>query len=82
MYVLDEPDPHAVAAIEALPADALRRLADVYKVLTMAPWNGTPLRSGNPNGNMLTMPFGERGLVTYLVFEDERRVFVVRVQWI
>jgi len=28
------------------------------------------------------MPFGERGLVTYLMLEPQREVYIVRVQWI
>ncbi len=28
------------------------------------------------------MPFGEGGLVTYIVLEQQREVYIVRVQWL
>ncbi|WP_157570703.1 hypothetical protein [Microtetraspora malaysiensis] len=57
-------------------------MADAYRLLKTAPRSGAPLQAANPDGNMLTMEFGERGLVTYMVLEEQGKVFIVRVQWI
>ena len=82
MYAIGEPDPIAQAQIAALPADAVRSLAEVFEALSMSPWSGTPVKRENPACNMLTWAFGENGLVTYIVLEPQREVFIVRVQWI
>jgi hypothetical protein len=35
----------------------------------------------NPRGNMLTHAFGELGLATYLVLEERREVYLLRIEW-
>ena len=50
-------------------------------VLETAPWSGKPFNPANPRGNMLTHAFGELGLATYLVLEEQREVFVLRIEW-
>lgn len=30
---------------------------------------------------MLTHPFGERGLATYVVLDRQREVYLVRIEW-
>jgi hypothetical protein len=49
--------------------------------LETAPWSGEPFNPANPRGNMLTHVFGELGLATYLVLEDRREVYLLRVEW-
>lgn len=82
MYSIVEPDPVAQEQIAALPDDAVRYLAGVLDLIELAPWAGGPQAPGKPDGNMRVMPFGERGLVTYLVLEPQREVYIARVQWI
>lgn len=33
-------------------------------------------------GNMLTHVFGEAGLATYLVLEEQREVYLLRIEWV
>ncbi len=82
MYALTEPDPVAQEQIAALPVDAARYLAEVFALLETAPWAGKPSNPAKPEGNLRIMPFGDGGLVTYLVLEQQREVYVVRVQWL
>ncbi|MEU0572183.1 hypothetical protein ABZ297_43210 [Nonomuraea sp. NPDC005983] len=67
-------DPVAEEQIAALPDHALRPLADLFALLETAPWSGDPYNSKNPRANMLTHPFGERGLATYVVLDRQREV--------
>ncbi len=80
MYAIVEPDPIAQAQIAALPADAVRSLAEVFEALSPSPWSGTPVKRENPDCNMLTWAFGGDGLLTYVVLEPQREVYIVRVQ--
>lgn len=82
MYSIAEPDPVAQEQITALPDDALRYLAGVLDLIEFEPWAGGPQSPSKLDGNMRVTPFGERGLVTYLVLEHQREVYIVRVQWI
>ncbi|MEU6411542.1 hypothetical protein [Microbispora sp. NPDC046933] len=82
MYSIVEPDPVAQEQIAALPDDALRYLAGVLDLIEFEPWAGGPQSRSKPDGNMRVMPFGERGLVTYLVMEPQREVYMRSVQWI
>lgn len=52
-------------------------------VLTLVPWNGVAYSDDKPDGLMRQLVFGlgGKGLVTYLILEDQRRVDVLRVQW-
>jgi hypothetical protein len=65
----------------ALPVAALSAFAELRVVLETAPWSGEPYLSGKPDGPMRTRTFGDGGLVTYLVLEEQRRVDVLLVQW-
>jgi hypothetical protein len=68
--------------IRALPAGALKGLAEAMVVLEITPWSGDPLRRDNPDGPLRTLPFGSAGLVTYLILEDEQVSDVVAVLWL
>ncbi|MEU4695879.1 hypothetical protein [Nonomuraea dietziae] len=74
-------DPVAEMQIAALPDEALRPLAELFTLLETAPWSGEPYNSANPRANMLTHAFGERGLATYVVLEQQRETYLVRVEW-
>jgi hypothetical protein len=74
-------DPIAEEQIAALPAEALHPLAELFTLLETAPWSGVSFNPANPKANMLTHAFGERGLATYLVLEEQREVYVIRIEW-
>ncbi|PZG47585.1 hypothetical protein C1I98_13170 [Spongiactinospora gelatinilytica] len=82
MYSIVQPDPIAQEQIIALPDDALLYLSDAFKLLQLAPWSGDAFDPANPAGNLRTLKFGGRGLMTYLVLEPQREVYITRVQWI
>lgn len=77
-------DARTRAQVEALPAAALAGFAEVRAVLELAPWSGEPLNAAKPEGPVRTMVFGveRRGLLTYLVLEDQRRVDLLDVLWL
>jgi hypothetical protein len=74
-------DSIAEEQIDTVPEEALRPLAELFTLLETAPWSGQPFNSANPRGNMLTHAFGERGLATYLVLEERREVYLLRIEW-
>jgi hypothetical protein len=74
-------DPIVEDQIKAIPQEALRPLAELFTLLEAAPWSGEPFNTANPRGNMLTHAFGELGLATYLVMEDQREVYLLRIEW-
>jgi hypothetical protein len=80
VYQLDL-DPIVEDQVKALPQEALRPLAELFTLLETAPWSGEPFNTAKPRGNMLTHSFGELGLATYLVLEDEREVYLLRIEW-
>jgi hypothetical protein len=80
VYVV-EFDPPAEKQRDLLPVEALSAFMELRTVLELTPWSGDR-PTNNPAGNMLSMPFGETGLVTYLVMEDRRLVYIVRITWI
>ncbi|MET9064197.1 hypothetical protein ACWDR1_26640 [Streptosporangium sandarakinum] len=61
--------------------EALRPLAELLTLLEGAPWSGQPYNPANPKANMLTHAFGERGLATYMVLDEQREVYLVRIEW-
>lgn len=74
-------DPVAEDQISAVPPEALRPLAELFTLLETAPWSGQPFNPADPRGNMLTHVFGEAGLATYLVLEEQREVYLLRIEW-
>jgi hypothetical protein len=73
----------AMEQIAALPEAALDHYAQVIDVLELVTWSGDPYNMSNPDGAMRQLVFGPggKGMVTYLVLEDQRRVDVLRVLW-
>jgi hypothetical protein len=74
-------DPVAEEQITAVPDEALRPLAELFTLLETTPWSGQPFNPANPRTNILTHTFGERGLATYLVLEEQRTVCLLRIEW-
>jgi hypothetical protein len=74
-------DPIVEDQIKAVAHEALRPLAELFTLLETAPWSGVPFNTAKPRGNMLTHAFGELGLATYLVLEDQREVYLLRIEW-
>jgi hypothetical protein len=74
-------DPIAEEQIGALPDEALHPLAELFALLEVAPWSGQPYSRANPTSGMMAHVFGERGMATYLVLEDQHVVCLVRVEW-
>ena len=68
--------------IRALPAEALKDLAEAVTVLQISPWSGDPLRQDNPDGPIRTLAFGSTGLLTYLILESQQIADVLSVFWI
>ena len=70
--------------IDALPPEALAPFAEARAVVEIAPWNGDSLNDDNPDAPVRTLAFGpaHRGLVTYLILDDQRRVDLLDVLWL
>jgi hypothetical protein len=67
--------------IAALPAEALAPFAELRTFLEVSPWAGDPIHRRNPDGPVRAQPFGDSGLVTYLILEGQRLVDIVEVLW-
>lgn len=83
MYTV-EPYPDVEEQTAALPEAARAGYDEAVKVMELAPWNGRPYNDDMPNGSMRQLVFGPggNGMATYLILEDQRRVDVLRVQWV
>jgi len=70
--------------IEALPATALSAFAEARVVLEVAPWSGEPLIASRPESGLRTITFGPsgRGMITFLILDDQRRVDILDVLWV
>ena len=68
--------------IDALPYEALRPLAELLDVLSVAPWNGDPVNDAKPDAPLRSWLFGRAGLLTYLILDDQHRVDLIRVVWV
>ena len=75
-------DHETEAQIDALPYEALVPLAKLLDVLALTPWNGESLNDAKPDAPLRSWPFGRYGLLTYLIFEDQQRVDLIRVVWV
>ena len=76
--------PEAREAIAGLPEIALAGYAEALGVMKLVPWSGEPINRANPGGEVRQLVFGSegRGMVTYLVLEDQQLVDVLEVQWV
>jgi hypothetical protein len=71
------PVPQAEA--DDMPREGMLALMEHMTAMSLAPWNFAEPESGN----MPTVSFGDgRGLVTVLVLDDRREMFVTKVQWL
>ncbi|WP_327046479.1 hypothetical protein OG320_00770 [Microbispora sp. NBC_01189] len=75
-------DPLAEHQRDALPAEAQPRYMELLAMLELAPWAGDPFKEDKPEGNMRKKVFGGCGIATYLVIEEQRLVYVVRIIWL
>jgi hypothetical protein len=67
--------------VAGLPGAALARYAQTLAVMELVPWNGDPINAENPDGNVRVLPFGDAGMVIYLILEDQQRVDVLELIW-
>jgi len=76
--------PEARDAIASLPGVALAGYAEALGVMKLVPWSGESINKVNPGGEVRQLVFGPgaRGMVTYLVLEDQQLVDVLEVQWV
>jgi hypothetical protein len=78
-----ETDGQAQQQVDALPAEALTAYAELRVMLETSPWSGAPYRRENPTGGLRMQTFGAgRGLVVYLILDDQRRVDILQVHWV
>jgi hypothetical protein len=77
-----ETDVVARQQIAAFPQEAAELLPEIWTFLELTPWAGDAFRRDNPAGALRTIAFGEFGLVTYLILEDQRIVDVLTVIWV
>lgn len=75
-------DAPAQQQVDALPAEALAAYAELRVLLESAPWSGRPYNRDNPEGALRVHTFGRRGMVVYLILDEQRRVDVLLVQWV
>lgn len=70
------------ALLASLPVPALTALLEFMAAVALDPW-GVAGRSRGEGGNMPDVAFGPNGdgLASYLIIEDERRVWVTKVIW-
>ncbi len=82
MYAI-EPYPDVEEQIAALPETASAGYREAVEVLRLVPWNGQSLNKNNPDAEVRQLVFGPdgKGLVTYLILEDQQRVDVLQVTW-
>lgn len=70
--------------VHDLPQDGRARVDGVLGVLSVAPWNSSPMSESNPAGQYRFVPFSVSsgyGFVTFVVMEAERRVSLVNLLW-
>jgi len=71
--------PAAQAEADQLPREGMLALMEHMAAMSLAPWNF----ADQQKGNMPTVPFGAgRGLVTVLVLDERREMYVTRAQWL
>jgi hypothetical protein len=76
--------PEARDAIAFLLRSPLAGYAEALGVMKLVPWSGESINKTNAGGEVRQLVFGPggRGMVTYLVLEDQQLVDVLEVQWV
>ncbi len=79
VYAWSFMSPVPQAEADAMPREGMLALMEHMAAMSLAPWNFADPQQGN----MPTLAFGDgRGLVTVLILDDRRELFVTKVQWI
>jgi hypothetical protein len=72
--------------VEALPIEAVAPLLELLAVLAFDPWEyGRPPGEAVDKGKSLrTLPFGPgaEGLLTFQIYDPDRRVLIAKVLWL
>ncbi|GAA1507033.1 hypothetical protein GCM10009677_44470 [Sphaerisporangium rubeum] len=76
-----ESDPAVVEQAAALPGEVLNVYLEMRALLEVSPWCGVSANPGNPKANLLNLTFGRYGLIVYVVLEELRVVYIVRLMW-
>jgi hypothetical protein len=69
------------ALLASLPTEALTALAELMAAVSLDPWGVAGRSRGEANMPDVVFGPGGEGLVSYLILDDERRVWVTEVQW-
>jgi hypothetical protein len=64
-----------------MPVDVQLALADFMDAVVLVDPAEYQRRPGEPDRPLRTLPFGQAGLVTFLVYEPDDLVLVTRVIW-
>lgn len=80
MYTV-ETDEQSDEQVCALPQAALAAFAEARAMLEVSPWSGLPIINSKPDGPLRVLPFGNSGLITYLIVDRQRRVALLDVLW-
>jgi hypothetical protein len=71
----------AVGQLASLPPQVQLALADFMDAVVIVDPAEYQRRPGEPERPLRTLPFGQAGLVTFLVYEPDDLVLVTRVIW-
>jgi hypothetical protein len=71
----------AVGQLAGLPTQVQLALADFMDAVVIVDPAEYRRRPGEPERPLRTLPFGQAGLVTFLVYEPDDLVLVTRVIW-
>ncbi|HMG65995.1 MAG TPA: hypothetical protein VK599_23860 [Streptosporangiaceae bacterium] len=71
----------AVGQLAGLPRQVRLALADFMDAVVIVDPAEYQRRPGEPERPLRTLPFGQAGLVTFLVYEPDDLVLVTRVIW-
>jgi len=71
----------AVGQLAGLPGQVRLALADFMDAVVIVDPAEYQRRPGEPERPLRTLPFGQAGLVTFLVYEPDDLVLVTRVIW-
>jgi hypothetical protein len=64
-----------------LPAEGQAALREFMDALVLDP-HEFQRRAGEPTGPLRTMPFGDLGLVSVHIYDPDRLVLIVQIQWL